>query len=461
MTTKRIIKLMPKFKMATISLIFSSSLFLLLIVTFGASTINNDIKMFDLSTLKLDKHKENIILFSLFTESQIYHTSGKGLYDVVSVDETNFSNSIFTLSDPELNRSEVIVRNIMHKISYYRSLGDDSNNFVYFYRSYSGLKYIFPDKLEKLTPIENFLSSDICSGEELCSTKVKEHQLADRVIISPPHTDVRTNEEVISIVAPVYERGEIIGDYVSNVNIGDYLTNGLEISYEKVNDINNLIVTYPGYPYLNFNHSKTVVADNETTYTYRYPYSKLFIDYCWVFVILFLASLNYLFYVSKAKITKDELVDAKHTALKDELTGLYNRRIYNEPSFNQAVLGKACSVIAIDGDQIKKINDNLGHNWGDEVIQHIAHSMKDVFRRDDFLVRVGGDEFIVIMPNCSFENAKKASEILKAQVTESKVASLGFDVSVSVGVAFKGASESLESVLHKADEKLYEQKAQR
>ena len=295
----------------------------------------------------------------------------------------------------------------------------------------------------------------------MCSITAKEYQLTDRVIISPPHIGLISQKEIISIVTPVYDEGNIIGDYVLNVNIELYISGGLDVGYETENNINNLIVTYPGYPYSYLNYSKTTVADNQTTYTYRYPYSKLIIDYFWVFVVLLLTSLNYLFYVNKARIAKDELVDAKHSALKDELTGLYNRRIYNEPSFNQAVQGKACSVIAIDGDRIKKINDNLGHSWGDEVIQHIAHSMKDVFRRDDFLIRVGGDEFIVIMPNCSFENAKKASEILERQVTESKVASLGFDVSVSVGVAFKGASESLENVLHKADEKLYEQKAQR
>lgn len=461
MTTKRIIKLMPKFKVATISLTFSSMSFLLFVVSFGTVAINNDIKEFDLSTLQLDRHKDNLVLLGLFTESQINQTSDVGSHDFDSVDEINFVDSIYPLGDPELNKAEIAVRHLMHQISLYKNLGGIDDNFVYFYRSYSGSKYIFPNKFENFTPSEAHLSRDICLGSEVCSITAKEYQLTDRVIISPPHIGLISQKEIISIVTPVYDEGNIIGDYVLNVNIDLYISGGLDVGYETKNNTNNLIVTYPGYPYSYLNYSKTTVADNQTTYTYRYPYSKLVIDYFWVFVVLLLASLNYLFYVNKARIAKDELVDAKHSALKDELTGLYNRRIYNEPSFNQAVQGKACSVIAIDGDRIKKINDNLGHSWGDEVIQHIAHSMKDVFRRDDFLIRVGGDEFIVIMPNCSFENAKKASEILQRQVTESKVASLGFDVSVSVGVAFKGASESLESVLHKADEKLYEQKAQR
>lgn len=461
MTIKRILRLMPKFKVATLSLTFSSLSFLMFIASFGTVAINNDIKEFDLSTLQLDRHKDNLVLLALFTESQINQTTGESNHEFDRVDDVNFVDSIYALDDPELNEAEIAVRHLMHQISLYKNLGGIEDNFVYFYRSYSGSKYIFPNKFENFSPSEDTSLRETCLGSEVCSITAKEYQLADRVTISPPHIGLINKNEIISIVTPVYGEGDIIGDYVLNINIGQYISGGLDLGYETENNINNLIVTYPGYPYSYLNYSKTTVADNRTTYTYRYPYSKLLIDYCWVFFVLFLVSLNYLFYVNKAKITKDDLVDAKHTALKDELTGLYNRRIYHEPSFKQAVHGKACSIIAIDGDRIKKINDSLGHSWGDEVIQHIAHSMKDVFRRDDFLVRVGGDEFIVIMPNCSFENAKKAAEILKNQVTESKVASLGFDVSVSVGVAFKGASESLESVLHKADDKLYEQKAKR
>ncbi|MFM2642773.1 diguanylate cyclase [Vibrio chagasii] len=458
---KRMLGLMPNFKIATLSLTFSSFSFLLFIVSFGTVAINNDIKEFDLSTLQLDRHKDNLVLLGLFTESQINQTSYDENHNFDDVEEVNFVDSIYALGSPELNRAEVAARHLMHQISLYKNLGGIEDDYVYFYRSYSGQKYIFPNKFEDFSPTEKQLSGDICLGSEVCSITAKEFQLTDRVIISPPHIGLVKKGEIISIVTPVYDEGEIIGDYVLNVNIEQYVSRGLDLTYETDNNVNNLVVTYPDYPYSYLNYSKTVVADNQTTYTYRYPYSKLLIDYCWVFGLLLLASLNYLFYVNKAKVAKDELVDAKYTALIDELTGLYNRRIYNEPSFQLAVQGKPCSVIAIDGDRIKKINDSLGHSWGDEVIQHIAQSMKDVFRRDDFLMRVGGDEFIVIMPNCSYENALKASDVLKRQVTESKVASLGFDVSVSVGVAFKGSNDSLEGALCKADEKLYQQKAER
>ncbi len=132
----------------------------------------------------------------------------------------------------------------------------------------------------------------------MCSITAKEYQLADRVIISaiPACWADRGQNEIISIVTPVYDEGNIIGDYVLNVNIELYVSDGLDVGYEIKNDVNNLIVMYPCYPYSYLNYSKTTVADNRTTYTYRYPYSKLLVDYCWVFVVMFLASLNYLFY---------------------------------------------------------------------------------------------------------------------------------------------------------------------
>ncbi|MCV5225476.1 GGDEF domain-containing protein, partial [Escherichia coli] len=63
------------------------------------------------------------------------------------------------------------------------------------------------------------------------------------------------------------------------------------------------------------------------------------------------------------------------------------------------------SVIAIDGDRIKRINDRYGHHVGDEVIEIIADAMRKVFRTSDYLVRTGGDEFIAILPGCSISQS--------------------------------------------------------
>ncbi|MDL5027203.1 GGDEF domain-containing protein [Vibrio sp. TMPB1044] len=454
--------LMPKFKIMTASLTFSATIYLLFLASFGTVKINKEISEFDLHVMQLERYKDYLVLLGLFTESKLAQMSYDDSHYFDSVNKMKLADTIYPLGEPRLNNTETVVRHLMHDIELYNDLNSKDNSFMFFYRSYSGSKYIFPSEPEDFRSLEERLSGDMCVEGEVCSIKAKEYQLTDRVLISRPHVGRLSQKEVLSIVSPVYYQGVIIGDYVFNVEIEHYMNEvGQSTAYEVRNNINNTIITYPGYPYSYLNFSKTVVADNKNTYTYRYPYSKLIIDYFWLFIALLLVSINYLFYVNKANITKGELVDAKNTALRDQMTGLYNRRIYSTREFTQSVEGNTCSVIVIDGDRIKDINDNLGHTWGDEVIKHIASSMKNVFRRDDFLLRVGGDEFVVIMPNCSIDNARKASEVLKSQVNSFKISSLGFDASVSIGVAFKGENEPLEHALEKADEKLYEQKAQR
>ena len=103
MTIKRIFRLMPKFKVATLSLTFSSLSFLMFIASFGTVAINNDIKEFDLSTLQLDRHKDNLVLLALFTESQINQTTSESNHEFDRVDDVNFVDSIYALADPELN----------------------------------------------------------------------------------------------------------------------------------------------------------------------------------------------------------------------------------------------------------------------------------------------------------------------------------------------------------------------
>ena len=115
--------LMPNFKIATLSLTFSSFSFLLFIVSFGTVAINNDIKEFDLSTLQLDRHKDNLVLLGLFTESQINQTSYDENHNFDDVEEVNFVDSIYALGNPELNRAEVAARHLMHQISLYKNLG--------------------------------------------------------------------------------------------------------------------------------------------------------------------------------------------------------------------------------------------------------------------------------------------------------------------------------------------------
>ncbi len=119
------------------------------------------------------------------------------------------------------------------------------------------------------------------------------------------------------------------------------------------------------------------------------------------------------------------------------------------------------SIIAIDGNRIKKINDRYGHHVGDEVIVIIVDSMRKVFRNSDYLVRTGGDEFIVILPGCSMSKASMLAKKLRGVVKHNRLNTLDIEISVSTGVAVREEDETLQEVIVRADEELYEMKKQR
>jgi len=148
----------------------------------------------------------------------------------------------------------------------------------------------------------------------------------------------------------------------------------------------------------------------------------------------------------------------KHLSFHDELTGLYNRREINrriEEFDREEYL--PLTVISMDLNNLKVANDLFGHNTGDELIKETANLLRSVFRDDDVVARVGGDEFSAILPKTSsFEAMKIISRIKKAS-TSFKVEPLW--VSLAVGNATKvDVSQEIFKVINDADTKMYEDK---
>jgi two-component system, cell cycle response regulator len=150
-------------------------------------------------------------------------------------------------------------------------------------------------------------------------------------------------------------------------------------------------------------------------------------------------------------------------AITDALTGLYNRR-YLETHLNHLIehyinRGKALSVVSVDVDFFKAINDTHGHDVGDMVLREMSVRLKDNTRSIDLCCRVGGEEFIMVLPNTAAELSSRIAERLRRAM-----ASKSFDcgdgllvpVTVSVGVAsLDGADDTLEKLLKRADQALY------
>jgi two-component system cell cycle response regulator len=154
-------------------------------------------------------------------------------------------------------------------------------------------------------------------------------------------------------------------------------------------------------------------------------------------------------------------------AITDQLTGLYNRRfLFGQlgPLVQRAQCGgDTVSVMTIDIDHFKRCNDAFGHDVGDAVLREFAVRLGSNTRPSDFACRLGGEEFVVIMPRTSGDIACLAAERLRRSICGSPfiIPGLGqsLEITVSIGVAAATDPEdTAESLIKRADEALYEAK---
>lgn len=148
-------------------------------------------------------------------------------------------------------------------------------------------------------------------------------------------------------------------------------------------------------------------------------------------------------------------------ALKDHLTGIYNRHFMvddGKSRFSRALRhNQDMSVIVVDIDFFKAINDTFGHLAGDIVLKEVAQLLETYKRKEDLVARFGGEEFVLVMDQCSAENARIKAEELRKKIEETSID--GMKVTASFGVAQKSdTTESFEQILKHADEALYRAK---
>lgn len=154
-------------------------------------------------------------------------------------------------------------------------------------------------------------------------------------------------------------------------------------------------------------------------------------------------------------------------ALTDSLTGLYNRR-YLEVHLQKLIESnanskKALGILMMDIDHFKIVNDTHGHAVGDEVLKVFAERLKNNTRSFDLIVRLGGEEFVVILPDVSPERAYMVSERLRRSIGENPISCAVEGGSITVTTSIGGAiinngEHAIETVLERADKCLYEAK---
>ncbi len=150
-------------------------------------------------------------------------------------------------------------------------------------------------------------------------------------------------------------------------------------------------------------------------------------------------------------------------ALTDELTGLPNRRdvLARLQQLLDRPAGARCAVLLADLDHFKRINDEHGHLVGDEVLRAVATRLTESVREPVVVGRLGGEEFLVVLPDTDLEAARQAAERIREQIAATDTRRLfdGAPLTVSVGVAAADpAGDSVSSMLRRADDALYDAK---
>ena len=147
----------------------------------------------------------------------------------------------------------------------------------------------------------------------------------------------------------------------------------------------------------------------------------------------------------------------------DSLTGAYNRRAFSEGAGLEDARGSFGALAVFDLDNLKDVNDRHGHKYGDGLLRHFANVLRAGLRSNDKLYRLGGDEFLLLMPRAVAEVVEKRMRelISAAPPVEFPEAGLSFPVSASIGVADFKSVEQLEAAVHDADRNMYKAKRSR
>jgi len=155
----------------------------------------------------------------------------------------------------------------------------------------------------------------------------------------------------------------------------------------------------------------------------------------------------------------------KNQAIRDPLTSLYNRRYFEEEVFNRILIAKTAresySILMIDADHFKRVNDTYGHKTGDKVLIELASTAERALRDNDIVARYGGEEFVIFLDKADAEKAQSVAERLRQSISSIVVYSdEGEEVrfTVSIGISSSEVSDNVETLIKTADEALYRAK---
>lgn len=157
-------------------------------------------------------------------------------------------------------------------------------------------------------------------------------------------------------------------------------------------------------------------------------------------------------------LLRQQIDKLNHDVETDPMTGLYNRRSLESQIRSWAAQNRSFSVVSCDVDFFKHVNDHYGHDAGDNVLKQLATVMRECSREKDLLYRVGGEEFLMLLPDTTLEVAETVAERLRAKVEKTPMNAIPITVSLGVA-AWKPDATDVMQVIKLSDQQLYKAKA--
>jgi diguanylate cyclase (GGDEF)-like protein len=157
--------------------------------------------------------------------------------------------------------------------------------------------------------------------------------------------------------------------------------------------------------------------------------------------------------------------DLKEQTIRDPLTGVFNRRYFNQvieqELYRSARYSHPIGFLMIDVDRFKEINDSFGHQVGDKVLQAVAKFLRNELRTSDVIIRYGGDEFLIMLLETNGQTESVKRRLEQRFASDPTVQGLvSFPLTLSIGSAHwePTTSKPIEEILAEADQKMYEEK---
>ena len=150
-----------------------------------------------------------------------------------------------------------------------------------------------------------------------------------------------------------------------------------------------------------------------------------------------------------------QILKLREQRIRDPLTQVYNRRFLEELGEKEFARAKRyqrpLTLIFLDIDEFKRINDRQGHLVGDQALETVAALLSNYSRKSDFIFRYGGDEFLAILPEIEEKGARQFLNRINQELSYTSLR-------ISAGIATLEAESSLEELIEKADRRMYQEK---